>query len=560
MRHEKNRSENIELTVADGSTFGRYPKISGAKTYNMFLSDGWLVNFAGYRRFLELLESGEGRGGFVSTRGGFILAVINSAVYRVSNTFGFILIGNLETSTGEVFIDENLNSQICIVDGLHAYIYNHTLPPNLTIQADGHFGTELIPNYVTFHNTFFLFGNRIKTVAGNRWLAYSPHVTDPTLITFRAQMAIETKPDFALAVVRLPGQANNVLVLGKVCGEIHTATAGYNPNTITQLPYRRNSSVSVDYGVLSVDTIAFSDEYVAWLGVNESSSPALMVYSGQGAERISTDGIDYLLSSLKNPEKSTATFFRQDGHVFYVLTFYGEEDATLPQDGTQGNQGHNLTIMYDFTTKKFFNLSDEDLNYHPMRKVLFFEGENYFISLRNGSIYLLSSDLTTINENLPDLDEDEDPRYIFDMQRIRICDTFRSPKTTPFTVNSFTFTIEQGNDDFLGRDECLILMITEDGDRIYTEAASDYVQVIPEDGDPDDCIRALHRGRIDLSFSKNGSMTYSNTVGVTMRPLGYRQNILRWQRMGYCNEFTPKIRFWGMGRFVASSGILEILT
>lgn len=552
MRHEKDRSETIELSIAGSSTFGRYPKISSEKTYNMFLSDGWLINFAGYRRVLELLENGEGRGAFISTRGGFILAVINSAVYRISNTFGFILIGNLATSSGEVFIDENVNSQICIVDGLNAYIYNHTMAPNLTIQTpDGHIGTDLIPNFVRFHQGFFLFGNRDRTNNGAKWFAYLPSTA--TTIVYNATLQIQTKPDYARAVVPIPGQANNVLVLGTIVSEIHTFVTA-------QLPYRLNSSVSIDYGCLSVDTIAASDEYVAWLGVNESSAPALMVLTGQGAQRISTDGIDYLLSSLKNPDKSTATFFRQDGHVFYVLTFYGEEDPTLPDNARIDQQSHNLTIAYDFTTQKFVNLSDENLNFHPMRKVVYFEQQNYFISLRNGSLYRLSTDLTNINENLPGLEEDEDPRYIFDIQRIRILPTFRSPKSTPFVVNSYTFTIEQGNDDFLGRDDCLILMITEDGDRIYTESGSGYIQVIPEDGNPDDCIRELHRGRIDLSFSKNGGMTYSNTVGVKMRPLGYRKNILRWQRMGLCNEYTPKVRFWSMGRIVASGGVLEILT
>lgn len=551
MRHQKQRSENVEIPVAGSSVFGRYPKISGEKTYNMFLSDGWLVNFAGYRRMVELLEEGEGRGGFVSTRGGFLLCVINSAVYTLSNTLGFILIGNLETSTGEVFIDENLNNQICIVDGLHAYIYNHSLAPNLTVQApDGHIGTDFIPNYVCFHQTYFLFGNKDRTNNGAKWFAYLPNTA--TTIQYKATMQIQTKPDYALAVVRIPGQSNNILVLGRTVSEIHTFTPA-------QLPYRLNSSVSIDYGCLSVDTIAASDEYVAWLGVNESNSPAIMVLTGQGAKRISTDGIDYLLGSLRNPQKSTATFFRQDGHVFYVLTFYGEEDPFLVDSDRIDSERHNLTIMYDFTTDKFFNLSDENLDYHPMRKVFYFEQENYFISLRNGSLYRLSTDLTNINENLPDQADDEDPRYIYDMQRIRICPTFRSPKTTPFQVVSYTITIEQGNDDFLEKDDCLILMITEDGDRIYTEDPSGYVQVIPEDGNPEDCIRDLHRGRVDLSFSKNGTMTYSNTVGIRMRPLGYRQNILRWQRMGYCNEWTPKLRFWTGGRIVASGGVLEYI-
>ena len=86
-----------------------------------------------------------------------------------------------------------------------------------------------------------------------------------------------------------------------------------------------------------------------------------MVFTGQGAKRISTDGIDYLLGSLRNPEKSTATFFRQDGHVFYVLTFYGEEDPFLVDSERIDQERQNFTIMYDFTTDKFFNLSGQHL-------------------------------------------------------------------------------------------------------------------------------------------------------------------------------------------------------
>ena len=62
-------------------------------------------------------------------QGGFILWIISSAVYTISNTLGFVLIGEFGNIFGEVFIDENLNSQICIVDGLHAYIYNYSLTP-----------------------------------------------------------------------------------------------------------------------------------------------------------------------------------------------------------------------------------------------------------------------------------------------------------------------------------------------------------------------------------------------------------------------------------------------
>src|SRR5690606_31607021 len=108
--------------------------------------------------------------------------------------------------------------------------------------------------------------------------------------------------------------------------------------------YQRNSSINIDYGVASVSTIAANDDMIAWLGVNEKSSPAIMVMTGGRATRISTDGIDYLLSRVQNPDISTGMFYRQDGHVFYILTFYHPDD--------------NFSIMYDFTTEKFFDLTD----------------------------------------------------------------------------------------------------------------------------------------------------------------------------------------------------------
>jgi hypothetical protein len=36
------------LNLVGSSVFGRYPKISIEKTYNMFESQGWMVPYAGY--------------------------------------------------------------------------------------------------------------------------------------------------------------------------------------------------------------------------------------------------------------------------------------------------------------------------------------------------------------------------------------------------------------------------------------------------------------------------------------------------------------------------------
>jgi hypothetical protein len=531
-------SRREKINVVGSSTFGRYNKISSERTINMFISDNWLINTAGYQRIYNFFPAGQGRGIFNSIRGNLLIVVVSSFVYALDVNLVPTFIGNLATESGEVFIDENLSSQICIVDGLNAYIYNYSMPANLTVQA---LSGTLIPNYVEYHNTCFLFGNANRTPNGSAWYAYS--FNSATTITQSAQFAIQTKPDYALAIIRLPGQGNNVLALGSSVGEIWTQVAGLQV-------YRRNATINLDYGVLSVSTIAKSDKYVAWLGANESNQPVIMVYAGQGFTRISTDGIDYELGQIKFPAQSTAMFYRQDGHLFYQLTFTNAAD--------------NKTYLYDFNTEKFFDLADAHLNFHPAREYVYFQGQSYFISLSNAALYESSTNFTTYNENLPTAIQD--PTLNLEIQRIRICDTLYSDDSSQNRYNSLVVTIEQGNDtavtgvSLLGNED---LLITEDmfvppDDVIYTEFG---VPIGDEDSGAGIGMGDLpppYQPRVDLSISRDAGITWSNTVSRNLNPVAIRQNILNWEGMGACNSFTPKFRFWGISRFVVNDGIVEI--
>jgi hypothetical protein len=514
----------------------------------MFVSDKWLINTAGYQRVLQLFASGgtgpgaTGRGLFVSIRGNIMIAIVGSTVFSISPSLVITTVGNLATETGEVFIDENLNAQICIVDGVNAYIYNYQVGPVITIQA---ITGSLIPNYVEYHNTFFLFGNANMTSNGAAWYVYQ-FDTPTTIVQVTApggQFALQTKPDFALAVVRLPGRGNNVLVLGSSVCEIWLQVGGLQN-------YRRNSNINIDYGVASISTIAKSDQYVVWLGINESNAPVIMVFAGESITPISSDGIDYELSQIQFPDQSTATLFRQDGHLFYQLTFYNPVD--------------NVTYLYDFTSQTFFNLSDAALNYHPAREYVYFNGKTYFISLNNGSIYQSSSNYTTYNENLPTVAQD--PTMNLEIQRIRVCDTVMTADSSQFRANTFVFIIEQGQDTLISGVSLLNnedLLITEDAfappdDVIYTEFG---VPMADEDsgagvgaGD----LPPPYQPRVDMSISRDGGITWSNTVARNLNPVAIRQNIINWENLGSANSLTIKLRFWGLSRFVCNNGWVEV--
>ncbi len=526
------------INVVGGSTFGRYNKISSEITYNMFVSDDWLINFAGYKRIENLLGEGTGRGIFRSIRGNVVIVVVGSTVISLDETLSPTIIGSIGTSSGEVFMDENLSNQICIVDGVNAYIYNYSLPPNLTLQSSLS-GVGLIPKYVKYHNTYFLFGNNNFSNSGAAWYAFS--FDNDTHIKFTTELALQTKPDFALAVVRIPGQGNNVLVLGSTVSEIWTQVGGLQN-------YRRNSTSNIDYGCISVSTIAESDQFVCWLAVNENNAPVIMVFGGGAVSPISTDGIDYLLSKIEFPGQSTAMFYRQDGHLFYQLTFYNPKD--------------NMTLVYDFNTKMFFNLTDQKFNYHPARNFVYFNNKTYFISLNNGALYESSTDYVTYNENIGSL---KDPALISDIERIRVCAPTRNADSRRFAANLLTLTIEQGCDPNVTQ-----LAIDSYDNPLITESVFDPPEspIITEWGDvivDQTSWRGApirnnppYRPRVDTSISIDGGITWSNYVGRYLNPIGQRKNQLTWNKLGVANDLTLKFKFWGASRFVINNAVLEM--
>jgi hypothetical protein len=540
---ERTGLQQVPVNVVGSSTFGQYAKMSTAKTYNMYISSvgeknaqqDWLINFPGYKAQIQLLPSGEGRGIFRSIRGNFMLAVVNANVYRIDSSLSATLIGSLNTDAGDVYIDENLNDQICIVDGTDAYIYNHSLPPNLTVQS---LSGGLIPNYVTFHNTFFLFGNGAQSSQGSAWYAYS--YASATTISQTSQLALQTKPDYAIAIKRIPGQSANVLVFGTAVCEVHQQVGGIQN-------YRRLNNVSVDYGCLNVATIDASDEYICWLAVNEFNAPVIMVYSGQNAVSISTDGISNQLGQIQFPQESTACFIRVDSHLMYQLTFYNAAD--------------NVTFLYDFKTQKFFHLSDQYLNYHPATRYAYFNNTTYFVSINNCNLYEISDKYTFIDENVGQITPN--PALIYALENIRITDNIVQNDSDKFIVDRLVLTIEQGQDLGYQALSNIEYMITEDAfnpptenDQImYTEWG---VPMVLESSFVGPNFIAGYQPRVDLAISTDGGYTWSSYVAYYMNASGFRKNIMNWNRLGGCNTITFKFRFWGTSRFVVNNAIASI--
>lgn len=531
--------QEIPLKIVGGVNYGRYPKISQEQTWNFIVSDGFLVPYAGYKNQLTLNITQEGRGLYSSYRSNQMYAVIGSNFYVISQSLQVLLTEPIYTNEGDVYFSENNGGQITFTDNQYMYVYRYSGTDVLgnfrtsnPAQGAAAFSFPFPgnpPGYVSFQN-----GRTIVAAIGStNWvLSGANDSTVWSAVDVSKVGSLQTKPDFIQAAVPMPGGGNNIMVFGRNVVEFWQDVGA------AKFPYQRLSTADIDYGCINPASIASLDTRVVWIAVNEQSGPVLMMAQGTKAESISTDGIDFKLGNLTNPSNCTGFLYQQDGHLLYQFTF--------PDD--------NISYAYDFNTKLFFSVTDENLNYHIARQVVYFNDTYYFVSLNGGNIY----EFDTL---YPDAEyATGDIRLI---PRIRITPPFRLPSQRMFIIKSLGFTIENGQPNrvtttvsysTVGDD-----LLTEDGDLITTEGGA-FISAEDDDSPVALASYVTTESAIYLSISRDGGETFGSELEQPMNATGKRKSRLIFQRLGQANDASFQIKYVGVTRFCATDGILEVYT
>lgn len=582
------RGQNFKkypLNIAGSSTFGRYAKISNEKTYNMFLSDNWLVNYPGYKKVDFGVTLGtQGRAIHTSTKLGKMFAVVSENVWMLDVSFNQlnlttvnaipVLVGQLATNNGVVYITENNRPQVVFSDGTQIYYYDPTLGFKVATR-DGTSPIDFTPKgFIDFHDGNILCAaSEDRGVTGtpinNTWRLGVPWATvygamgnpddgrlifpdNPNGISYIG--LLQTKPDNTQAVLKFPSKGNMIFVLGQVVGEAWFDTGA------KLFPYQRVNQFNIDYGCLNPATVAGVDEFVVWLAQNEKSGAIIVASTGGMPEKITTDGIDYLFSNLTTPQDSQAFLFRQDGHLIYHINFYTD----------------NLSLFYDFNTKKFYHACDEHGNYFIAAQVAFFNNQYYFVTKNNGNIYAFDTLYTTY-------DGAAIPRW-------RICAHLREASQQYEIFNDVGFTIEQGDNNptsnsisnltiINGGHNYVAPVISFIGGNGLNAAASatvtagvitgvtitnpgfDYtyqptVMITDSAGSGASIVATLTHtsARVDLSMSRDGGQSYGNAIPYILNSNGERINKLMWWNLGLANDLIYKFQFYGFGRFICYDG------
>jgi len=521
--------QQIPIKLVGGNKFGRYPKISVEETFNMIVSDNALVDYSGYKSVITVAEGVVGRGAHASSVKNIIIVVMGNTVYKLDSYLNnAVFIGILATNEGQVYIAENNGGQIAITDGVYLYIYNYLTPTTPLLQRSDTFVSPTFsytnPGFISFQNGRFI----LALPNTSTWVLSDFNDGTKWPNTSQTVGSLQTKPDFVQACIPVPGRGGTLFVFGR---DVVESWVDYG---LALFPYQKNTSFNIDYGVINPASIAYLETYIVWLSANESSGLSLMVSDGGSIRQISTDGIDFKLGNLTAPDDCTGFLFRQDGHLLYQFTFITD----------------NLSYVYDFNTSLFFTVTDEHLNYHIARQIVFFNNFYYFISINDGNFYQFSTNYTYLGY----------PGNNKQMPRMRFTAPVRFPNNKYYVAKQLQFLMENGLPNNIQTisypvNQITVALSCEDSTILCAENNK---QISSEAIEQETIVTyPIASEKINLQISIDGGINFGNQLSIDMNPTGKRRSLIEFKRLGMYNDCTYKLTYNGYSRVVIEDGILE---
>lgn len=397
-----------KIPIVGGSSFARYPNISASASYNMVVSGNALVSFFGHEKKLDLGITAGGRALFRSTRFNNFIAVFDKDVYVIDENLVAIKVGALNELGTNVFISENNNREIAIVNGTSTlYIFNYGTNDFSTVA--------LVFNaaHITFMDGYLIAVDSLT----NEW--YLSALNNASSWDPNDRTSIQIKGDLCIGVQRLERQ---LFVFGA------KSTVVYNNVGAAIFPFAVNNSISIDYGCLSAESIANSFGLLVWLGGNEKSGATIMASTGGAPYSLSENsaGLDFLLARLGTPQDCSGALIKQDGHIYYILTFKTD----------------NLSIVYDVKNHIFSNFTDHDYNHFIGRRYEFFDNKHYFIPYDKAEVHQFGTDFFNYDGKA--------------IPRIRILDSYRAADSSLFIGQSVRLQMQTNNSAEIQKVEYLI--------------------------------------------------------------------------------------------------------
>lgn len=399
-------------------------------------------------------------------------AVVGNAVILINNFNSFSILGFINTNFGFVGISAN-TFQVIFVDGVNGWVWNTTTTTFSQI-TDSNFPIK--PIDVTYLDGFTV------VASGDTNNFVLSQFNDAANYTPLQQGAITSDTGTIVACRTLHRQ---LFLFSQNFTEVwENAGAG------TNLPFRRNNSLLMEYGAASLGSISVGFDKLFFLSQDRDGLGAVMEVAGSQSVPISNRALDYILAQYAANQQIAdcrAFLVKENGIIFYRLNFTAA-NHTYVYDVTQSDPTNEAT--------KFWH-EEEMLNgdRHVAQTHAYFNGKNYVGHYSEPILYQLSP-----------------TAYTNDGQAIRRCRIGRP-------------VVPQG----------------------YQRTRIDRFQLDFLQGDPEIYNTVTPTPLAFLSISKDGGQSYGTIMSAPMGTVGDRTFRTLWRKLGIIprgQAFVPKIEFY----------------
>jgi len=297
---------------------------------------------------------------------GVLYVVSGNAFYSVTGAnWAIASLGTIGSIYGNVSIIENSASQLQIVDGTGAWVYNYSTATFSAVTLP----SGVVPSVSAAQDGFALINN----VGTNQF--YQSNLNDFTTYQGLNFSAADSTPDQIVAMFDIHRE---VWIFKKKTTEVwvNAGNAGF--------AFQRLQGVNIQTGCVAPYSTSRLGEGIAWLGQDEQGKGIVYLTNGYAATRISTNAVEEAINGYSLITDAFSYSYQQEGHVFYVLTF------------PSGNQ----TWAYDLTTGLWHeraSFSNGQFGYQAPSCCATYNNKIVVGDSGSGNLYAL--DLTTFTDN-----------------------------------------------------------------------------------------------------------------------------------------------------------------
>ncbi len=274
------------------------------------------------------------------------ILVTNDDVYYVENEV-LVEVATITNSSFAIRLSENIQGQVCIVNGIGAWAFNQSA--NTFFKLGDSQGFDLnFPTDVTSLNTFLVVtGGREK-----KWI-----VSNANDITQWGANEVQEGDSHLGDLVGVRVLENNLFIFGTGGVQRWVPSIERVPNSF---PFSQDPTYKDEYGCASTSSLSAENNELFYL----SDNGQIRRMMATGRSTITNDGIENIINSYTNVDKSFGSYYFWKGHWLYQLTFSDNETAFVYSSKSgKWSESSDLIIGFDDVPIKSDGVYDFDTDY-----------------------------------------------------------------------------------------------------------------------------------------------------------------------------------------------------